>query len=228
VAPRLSRRAWLAVVGLVLVLGITGYTVLGTSVLGVRTVQVVGAERVTVEQVRSVVDVPAGFPLARVDPEDVRQRVESLPAVRAVRVERRFPRTLVVTVVERSPVAVAAAGAGWSYVDGEGFAFAAAPASAARGKQALPILKTSDDATLRAAAGVVAGLPAGLRKRVVRIAAKTPDSVTLSLRSGHSVIWGGVERTPRKAQVLVALMTAVKNAKTYDVSAPDAPTTRTA
>ncbi|NHC12295.1 cell division protein FtsQ/DivIB [Motilibacter deserti] len=213
--------------GLVVLLGVAAWVALGTSLLGVRTVEVVGASRVPPEQVRAAADVSPGFPLARVDPAAVRERVAAIPAVRDVRVERRFPRTLVVTVAERTPVAVTSMrDSGLTYVDAAGVAFAPAPPAAAKGKTALPVLRTAAGPTRVAAAVVVGGLPAGLQKRVVRVEAKTPDSVTLVLRSGHSVVWGDVERAQRKAEVLVALMAAVKDAKTYDVSAPDAPTTR--
>ncbi|NHC45558.1 cell division protein FtsQ/DivIB [Motilibacter aurantiacus] len=225
---RLSRRSLAVVAGLAAALGVVAWVALGTSVLGVRTVDVVGAGHVSAAEVRAAVDVPSGFPLARVDPAAVQARVGAIPAVRDVTVERRFPRTLVVSIVERTAVAVASVrDSGLTYVDAEGVAFAPAPATAARGKTALPVLAAVEGDARTAAAAVVGGLPSGLQKRVVRVEARTPDSVTLQLRSGHSVVWGDVERPQRKAQVLVALMTAVKDAKTYDVSAPDAPTTRT-
>ena len=48
--------------------------------------------------------------------------------------------------------------------------------------------------------------------------------VTLRLTRDRTVVWGSPERGDRKATVLTALMS--RRADVYDVSAPDAPTTR--
>jgi cell division protein FtsQ len=77
---------------------------------------------------------------------------------------------------------------------------------------------------LRAALDVLAAVPRVLAGQVLEVRAATPDQVTLRLTRSRMVMWGSPERSRRKAAVLAALMT--RPAKIYDVSAPDAPTTR--
>ena len=54
--------------------------------------------------------------------------------------------------------------------------------------------------------------------------AGSPADVVLLLRDGREVRWGGVERSERKADVLMALLT--QPGQVFDVSSPDLPTTR--
>ena len=46
----------------------------------------------------------------------------------------------------------------------------------------------------------------------------------MQLTRGRIVVWGSTERGERKAAVLAVLL--ARKARVYDVSAPDAPTTR--
>ena len=232
-----ARRAWarrwlrvrpLAVVAGVLALAVVaGWVVLASPVLVVRTVQVEvstsGADRLDPAVIRRLAAVPLGRPLARLDTAAVGARVRQLPGVASVTVSRSWPSTVVVSVTARTPVAALRSGDGYALVDG-----AAVPFQQVRTVPAgLPLVQAGSAggaAALRAAIGVVVALPAALRATVSRVAAPTAEDVTLTLRSGRTVVWGGVARSTRKAVVLAALLKYP--AKVYDVSAPDAPTTR--
>ena len=61
-------------------------------------------------------------------------------------------------------------------------------------------------------------LPASIRSAVTSVTAAGPDQVTLQLRSGVTILWGGAEDAAAKAQELTALMTT--HARYYDVSSP--------
>ena len=213
--------------GLALVLGL-GYSVLATSMLGLRSVELRGAQTVSSAQVRSAVGVRQGFPLARVRLDVAAAAVERIPAVRSATVTRDWPHGLRVSVVEREPVGIVADGTGWSYVDRTGVAFAPAPAAETKDPLGHPVLRTrrGDLGALRSAAAVVGGLPQALLLQVARVDAQSVDSVSLALRSGKTVLWGSPDRSVRKATVLAALRTSVTDGRTYDVSAPDAPTVR--
>ena len=223
----LRTRAGLAVVVSLAVLCGVLYAALGTGLLGVRSIDVRGTTSVSAAAVRAALRVPLGYPLPRVDPVAVERRVEALPAVRTVTVDRIWPRTLRVTVVERTPVAVVADGSGWAYVDASAVAYAKAPAP--NGKRgSLPVIRTrrGDAGALHSAAAVTGVLPKVLRARVATVDAQSEDSVILRLQHKGSVVWGSPERSADKARVLAVLMKAEKNASVYDVSAPDAPTVR--
>jgi cell division protein FtsQ len=221
------RRRWLRV-ALVLVplllVAAGAWAVLESSLLAVTTVDVVGAHRSSVAQVRDVADVPLGQPLARLDLGAVERRVEQLPTVASAVVTREWPHTVRVTLVERQPVAVARTATGWRLLDEHGVDLGGTSTAPA----GLPVLaldpSTSDPAVVRAAAQVAAELPARLRARVEQVVARSPDDVRLALVSGQTVRWGSPDDGTLKAQVLAALMR--QPAHVYDVSAPDAPTTR--
>lgn len=71
---------------------------------------------------------------------------------------------------------------------------------------------------------VVASLQPDLRGTLARVTAPTPDSVTLMLGDGRTVIWGGADDSATKAKVLAALLT--QPGTVYDVSSPDAAVVR--
>ena len=79
------------------------------------------------------------------------------------------------------------------------------------------------DPVARAALAVIRGLPIVLSGRVAEVHADTPTSVTLSLTDGRTVLWGGPERTARKARILRALLMQRRGDR-YDVSSPDVAT----
>lgn len=200
-----------------------GWAVFFSPLLAVRTVQVVGVSRLSAAQVEAVAAVAVGEPLARVDTGAVARRVRALPAVRSVSVVRGWPRTLTIRVHERVPAAVAARGTAYVLVDRSGVAFDTVPVR----PPGLPLVAVPAGvgrAGLRAALDVLAAVPAALRAQVVLVQGGADEQVTLRLTRGRTVVWGSPDRSRRKAVVLSALL--ARPARVYDVSAPDAPTTR--
>jgi cell division protein FtsQ len=196
-----------------------------TGVLGVRTVSVAGVGRVlTADQVRSVAAVPAGQPLARVDTGAVAARVRALAGVARVAVSRSWPSTVRIVVTERRGVAVVRRdGAGW-LVDRTGVVFQRHPA----GRRTLPLLEvpaaSADDPSTRAALRALTALPPEVAKQVTAVRAPTPESVTLALTRGRTVLWGGTEQPAAKATVLAALLR--RPGTRYDISTPSVVTVR--
>lgn len=100
------RRRWLVgVATLAVVVAAGGVTVL-SPLAGVRTVEVEGAGRTGSDAVRSAAGLRRGAPLVRIDADAVAARVLALPWVRRVTLERRWPRSVVLTVEERTAVVV--------------------------------------------------------------------------------------------------------------------------
>jgi cell division protein FtsQ len=217
------RPALVAVLFLASMLGLA-YLVYLSPVLAVTRVDIVGEARLTTADVVGAARVPHGRQLARLDTDEVRKRVEALPAIRSADVRRRPPGTVRITVIERVAAAVVRSRGGYRLVDDQGIAFASAR-SRPRG---LPLIETgpagATPRTLGRAAAVFRALPPGLERRLTAVRADSPDSISLTFRGGTLVVWGGPERSAGKAEVLAALMR--HQARVYDVSAPDAPTTR--
>jgi cell division protein FtsQ len=197
--------------------------------LSVRDVRVDGARTLPVEQVREVAGVAVGTPLLRVDVAAAGQRVARLPQVADVQVTRGWPSSVVITVVERTPLAVVEEAGRRTLVDGEGVLFDTITGAPPDGVVPLEVDDPSagDPATL-AGLGAIAALPPEVRERVARVTASEGGAaVVLRLDDGTSVLWGDGGESVRKAAVLVALLSqieagAVEPAGTLDISAPGA------
>jgi cell division protein FtsQ len=226
---RFARRAWsrrwatvrrvvllLLVVALV---GGAGWLVFVSSVLAVERVEVSGVHTVSTERISRAAAVPLGEPLARVNVDRVRERVEDVPVVARADVGRSWPHTVSVEVVERTPVAVVRQGGELRLIDAEGVMYR----TVASPRRGLPVVTVGPDPqTLPSAAAVVADLPRPLARRVSHVRAATIDSIELRLRDGRSVVWGSAESSELKAEVLASLLR--RRASVYDVSVPGAPT----
>jgi cell division protein FtsQ len=215
---------WVVGAGVVLVVGALVWTVFGTSVLGVRGVRVVGTELLTPLQVEQAAAVPMKEPLARVDLDAVRARVQGLAAVDRAIVSRSWPATVVVQVVERTPVAAVPADKQFTLIDDEGVAYR----TVSRRPAGLPLARLAapgpGDLNTHAALTVLASLTPQLREQLVAISVEAPARITLVLRKDRTVVWGDDTASPTKAQVATALLQ--RKGDTIDVSAPDVVTIR--
>ena len=227
------RRLLTALAVTVLLLATAAWVVLGSPLLAVRTVQVDGvrtdgAGGLSAEQVVEVAGIDPGTPLVRVDTAAAAELVAALPQVASAEVTRGWPRTVVVTLVQRIPVAVVADGDTRRLVDAGGVVFDTITGELPAGVVPLAVSDPGpDDAATTAALGALTALPGDVRAEVTGVAARTADDVTLTLTDGRTVSWGSTAQTERKAQVLAGLLDQIESgaldpASTLDVSTPDA------
>lgn len=111
--------------------------------------------RASVDTTRSVWD-PTG---------PVSDRVRSYPGIEAARVTRKLPGTLVITVIERQPVALVSGPQGFRAYDARGVAL---PVDLTKGLVDAPVIARADTALLRLLGELRAGLPA-LYQRVSEV-----------------------------------------------------------
>ena len=214
------------VVAALLVLALVGgavWMVFFSSYVTVRETAVDGNDTVRLDRIEYTADVPTGTPLARVDLDAIRARVESIPAVRRAEVSRSWPHTVQVTVTERTPVAVIDQGAGLRAMDAEGVTFG----GYAKRPRDLPLVRTPPDVegeALEEGARVVDALPQQVARRVDVVQVSSVDEIELVLANGRRVLWGSAEDSDQKAEVLAVLMKRPGNQ--IDVSVPGRPTTR--
>lgn len=222
---RRRTRLRIAGVALVVVLVLAGaWAVWFSSLLEIRDVQVEGTRHVPVERVVRAAQVPVGTPLPRLDAEAIAERIGELKPVESVRVERDLPHTVRIVVTERSAVAwLDRSGTPWA-VDASGVAYRPLNSKPSH----LPQLDVDADdtrvlsAVSRVAADVADGDPQLLRDTDT-IRAETRDSIELDLSKGRTVVWGSAEEADEKLAVLRTLLEI--EASSYDVSAPERPTT---
>ena len=215
----MSRKRAAVAVALVIVLaGVAVWVVGFTSALGVRTVVVRGTEAVSPDAVLAAAAVTTGTPLIRLDTAAISRRVGQIPGVQHARVSRSWPHTVRIDVVERSPLAVLPRGPAFWLVDADGVLFQQVPVPPDGLPRVVVVHPGPADPAMRAALVVIGSLTPALRRMVQVVEAPTPDSVTLGLRDGRTVVWGGPGESAAKARVLGPLLT--RPGSTYDVSTP--------
>jgi cell division protein FtsQ len=192
-------------------------------VLAVSGVKVAGADTVPVATITQIAAAPMGTPLAKVDLASIADRVRTIQSVSDAQVTRAWPNQLKIVVTERVPVVVVTDGSNFELVDATGVAFKTVPARPEGLPEAL-VVGTRREVTISSVVKVSAALPETLRAQVKSISAASPDSITLNLGSKVKVVWGSADDSERKAEVLSVLMK--RDAKVYDVSAPDLPVTK--
>ncbi|MEV7007686.1 FtsQ-type POTRA domain-containing protein [Streptosporangium sp. NPDC051022] len=206
------------------VVGIAAWLVFFSSVLGVREIRVAGNLAVPAEQIRQAAGVADGKPLATVDVAEVEGRIQRIRQVESVTVSRGWPGTLVVEITEREPVAVIPAGGRFAVVDRHGVVTEVAAVA----PPTLPVLRVdhpqSGDPAALAALAVIGALPQGLAPKVAEVLAPSPETVSLRLKDGREVVWGGSDRPADKARILTTLLK--RPADSYDVSSPDVVTVK--
>ena len=114
---------------------------------------------------------------------------------------------------------------GFTLLDVQGIRMASTAKSPGNLPLLTPATLAAGTGATRAATESLNQLAPALRSRVRTADAKTPDSVTLTLKNGATVKWGSSEDSERKAEVLAVLLSKIK-AKTYDVTAPGTPVTK--
>jgi cell division protein FtsQ len=186
-------------------------------------VDVTGTRTVGEPRIKRAAEVPTGTPLARVDLDAIRARVESISSVRRVEVSRSWPHTVHIAVTERTPIAVLDRGNGLQALDSQGVLFG----SYGTRPRGLPLVRTQPDTrgeALVETARVIGALPAHIAVRVDVVEVATVDEIQLVLSNGRRVLWGSAEDSDQKAEVLGVLLK--RPGQQIDVSVPGRPTTR--
>lgn len=205
------------------VLAAAGWVVYFSGHVAAEDVEVVGNRTLSDVRVERTAEVETGIPLARVGLDAIRARVESIASVRRVEVSRAWPHTVLISVTERTPLAVIDQGQGLRAMDSEGVLFHGYEKRPAR----LPLVRTEPDLpdeALVEAARVIDALPDRVAADVDRVDVASVDDIALLLTDGRRVVWGSAARSGQKAEVLAVLLS--RPASRIDVSVPGRPTTR--
>jgi cell division protein FtsQ len=180
-------------------------------------VSVTGNERLTIEQISTLAEVPIGNSLMSIDTAAMASLLMSMPEIEVAIVERGWPHTILIKVTERTPIAVAATASGFNLIDSQGHnagVVAAPPAGL------LIISAQPDSNAMLGAIKTLAEIPA--QWQLIGLSAATQDSIVATLVSGAVITFGSSERAVDKVEVAQALME--KGYSVINVSAPDAAT----
>lgn len=193
-------------------------------------------------QVEQKLEPLRGVPLTRIDEKKVRELIGQDNVIRSVQVESRPPHELVVTLKERTAVAVVKQGDTYHTVDSDGVSLLE---SATQPDTSVPLVRFSGDdpqtsAEFHTISTALSAMPSELLAQVKEASATSTSSITLTLRDNTTVQWGTAEESELKAKVLLSLRQAIakraqeeksseaqtQKVTVYDVSAPRVPVTR--
>lgn len=210
--------------------------------LATEKITVHGASLLETSQVEQKLEPLRGVPLTRIDEKKVRELIGQDNVIRSVQVESRPPHELVVTLKERTAVAVVKQGDTYHTVDSDGVSLLE---SATQPDTSVPLVRFSGDdpktsAEFRTISAALSAMPSELLAQVKEASATSTSSITLTLRDNTTVQWGTAEESELKAKVLLSLRQAIakraqeensseaqtQKVTVYDVSAPRVPVTR--
>ena len=210
--------------------------------LATQKITVRGASLLETTQVEQKLEPLRGVPLTRIDEKKVRELIGQDNVIRSVQVESRPPHELVVTLKERTAVAVVKQGDTYHTVDSDGVSLLE---SATQPDTSVPLVRFSGDdpqtsSEFRTISTALSAMPSELLAQVKEAGATSTSSITLTLRDNTTVQWGTAEESELKAKVLLSLRQAIakraqeeksseaqtQKVTVYDVSAPRVPVTR--
>ena len=210
--------------------------------LATQKITVRGASLLETTQVEQKLEPLRGVPLTRIDEKKVRELIGQDNVIRSVQVESRPPHELMVTLKERTAVAVVKQGDTYHTVDSDGVSLLE---SATQPDTSVPLVRFSGvdpqtSAEFRTISTALSAMPSELLAQVKEAGATSTSSITLTLRDNTTVQWGTAEESELKAKVLLSLRQAIakraqeeksseaqtQKVTVYDVSAPRVPVTR--
>lgn len=209
--------------------GILVWLIWFSTVFGVRHVNVEGEQTLKANLISMRAQVTSGEPLARVDTVSIEARVGALERVETVAVERHWPNTITIRIVERKAVAWIRSGGAIRGLDRFGVDFrtySKAPKGLFEVRVSAVSSEKRQDSLVEAARviGVIRSGDRNLFDKITHVNVASKDSVELILTKNRTVRWGSAGKSPQKLTVLEPLLKI--SARTYDVSAPAQPTTK--
>jgi len=166
-----------------------------------------GNGHIPTSELESIAGVEIGTNLWQVDTRSVEEHLATHPLVAASRVERHWPRTLVIKIEERNPAAILVQDGGFFLVDGSGVVMERVPKI---GHLNLPLIsgiknienvgpgKEIDDPALKAALEVVQQISVKDLNRLREIKALSPTSLQLIWEGNILIKFGDKENATAK------------------------------
>jgi cell division protein FtsQ len=197
--------------------------------LSVQKIIVRGNELVSTKELKKSLAGEIGKPLPQISQTHIAGLLKKYTLIESFSAISAPPHTLIIRVVERTPIAIVYTGGAFYYFDPAGVQIGKATAT-----DKLPVLDIkgtpAKSETFAAAIDVLLALPAKMLPKIALVTAKSTDNVTFRLRgyAGQRVVWGDKSNAALKSKVLSALIAnqGAGDRVTYDVSSPAAPTVR--
>lgn len=228
-----GRRRLRVVVGTAILAAIVGAAVAITRspLLDLDRVEISGATHTSAADIARAGSLRTGTLLVDLDPDASARAIRTLPWVADAEVVRRWPGSVVVTVVERAPAAAVAIDGGWALVAVDGHVLSHQPEQPSGVLVVAGVAAPGAPGTVlppesRAAVEVAAALAPAVRDRVAVIEATPAGEVDLLLAAPKArVRLGTTDRLDAKLLAVETVLTKVSTVRltTIDVRAPETP-----
>jgi cell division protein FtsQ len=187
-----------------------------STLLTVKKIEIRGNQVISQDSILELAQVAPNIQLLRLNVSQTSQRIKTISQIKSVDVRRGWPETLVIEVVERTPLAVTDIPEGRYLIDESGVAYQPVTPDAN-----LPLIFGSDDQNRAIGIKAWQSFPTWLQAEVVSTTVDNPNSIWFLLTSGRRVDWGNLDKANEKAAVLKVLRRMA--ASTYDVATPEVP-----
>ncbi len=206
---RSSKKVWVIVLTILGVLAIFAF--LRSPFFNVRTIVIQGNSLVSSQELLALVNVGVGVNIFQVSTGDIVKNVSLHPLVKAVEVSRKLPNTLVISIVERKPVAMIPVKNGFVKVDEQGVFL---QRSDVWPKQPMPIIsgiqlpenlnlgQAIPNPALLEALKLLLQLPKDLYSMVGELSAANRDALVMYTRDGLEIRLGGADQAQEKFSLL--------------------------
>ncbi|MFD0705157.1 cell division protein FtsQ/DivIB [Alloscardovia venturai] len=195
-------------------------------------IRVIGTHTwVQVAQVQKYTTPEVGKSLIVINDTDIAKKIDDIPGVASVKVDKQFPHGLQVTVTEETPTVILHVRDSRTYVAVDSKARQIAVKNATT--QGVPVIevKTIRNAlksqAVKQAIAVLAALKAEYRTIITHVTADTQDSVTTVMSNGYTVMWGDSTSMETKQKEVDQIIQQLNNENEHggriDVSAPSRP-----
>jgi cell division protein FtsQ len=216
-----SLRSWRVRLGLVVVVisALVAVAVSRSSLLAVRTIDVTGASRLTTERVIARAHIDGSTNALWLDERAVERRLERHPWISKAFVSVALPSTVRISIVERTPMAVATNRFGELYIAADGTSLGRANDDAG-----LPLIES---AGRDAAAAALAAMPVAVRSAVESVEYRDDGSLEVRLHDGVTVAYGLADRLVAKGLLVERILAWAEESgqelDSVDVTAPGSP-----
>lgn len=199
-----------------LFLMLAGHRWLDSGFFTIEQVQVRGTSNLSPQEVIQAAGIAPGTNILRLEEKRVKNNLKLHPLIADVTVERKLPRTVIINVTERKPVAVIPADKGFVFIDEESHIMMVRPVL---GEAELPFLtgpvinKLSlqpgdkiEDKNVQEAVRLLCLLPAGLEGRIKEVYAARTDQMLMYTSEGIEVRLGGTDQVEDKLRKLESIL----------------------
>ena len=218
-----SLTSWRVRLGLVVVvvsvLVLAAVVVSRSSLFAVRSIDVTGASRLTTARVIARAHIDGSTNALWLDEDAVERRLERHPWISEAYVSAALPSTVRISIVERTPVAVAINRLGELYIAADGTSLGRANDDAG-----LPLI---DSAGREVAAAALAAMPVAVRSAVESVEYRVDGSLEVRLHDGVTVSYGTADRLVDKGRIVERILAWAEESgeelDSVDVTAPGSP-----